>query len=39
MDRVGNSLQDPVIIVFMLGVAVGVLHVNLEIPQGRRDSI
>jgi hypothetical protein len=33
MERVVNSLLDPVIIFFVLGVAIGFLRSNLEIPQ------
>lgn len=38
MDRLVNSLLDPVIIFFMLGGAIGFLRSNLEIPQAWRDS-
>ena len=38
MDRVVNSLLDPVIVFFVLGVAIGFLHLNLEMPQGWRAS-
>ena len=33
MDRVLNSLLDPVIIFFVLGVTIGFLRSNLEIPR------
>ena len=33
MDRVVNNLLDPVIVFFMPAVAIGGLHVDLEIPQ------
>jgi hypothetical protein len=36
MGRVVNSLLDPVIIFFMLGVATGFLRSNLEVPHPRR---
>ncbi len=38
MDRVVNTLLDPVIIFFVLGAAIGFLRSNLEIPQAWRDS-
>lgn len=38
MDRVVHNLVDPVIIYFMLGVAIGFLHFNPETPKGWRDS-
>ncbi len=37
MDRVVDSLLYPVIIFFLLGVAIGFLRPNLEIPQAGRD--
>ena len=33
MDRVVNSLLDPAIIFFVLGVTIGLLRSSLDIPQ------
>ena len=38
MDRLVKSLIDPVIIFFLLGVAIGFLRSDPETPQGWRDS-
>ncbi len=38
MDPVVDSLLDPVIIFFVLGLAIGVLRSALEIPQAWPDS-
>ncbi len=38
MDRVVDSLLDPVIIFIVLGVAIGFLRSNREMPQAGRDS-
>ena len=37
MDRVVTNCGDPVIVFFMLGVAMGFLRSNLEIAQAWRD--
>ncbi len=37
MDRVVNSVLDPVIIFFLLAVAIGFLRSNLGISQAWRD--
>ncbi len=39
MDRVVNSPLDPVIVFLLLGVAIGFLHFDLEMPKGWRDGI